>query len=56
MAILREYLIDKIPVSEVCDKHGVQADEVWSNVVDAAGSGGLFFLSVGERDTADHIG
>ena len=24
MAILREHLIDKIPVSEVCDKHGVQ--------------------------------
>ncbi len=29
--------------------------EVWSNVVDAAGSGGLFFLSVGERNTADHV-
>ena len=24
MAILREHLIDKVPVSEVCDKHGVQ--------------------------------
>ncbi len=24
MASLREHLIDKVPVSEVCDKHGVQ--------------------------------
>ncbi len=24
MVILREHLIDKVPVSEVCDKHGVQ--------------------------------
>jgi len=24
MAILREHLIDKVPVSEVCHKHGVQ--------------------------------
>ena len=24
MTILREHLIDKVPVSEVCDKHGVQ--------------------------------
>ena len=24
MAILREHLIDKVPVSEVCDKHGFQ--------------------------------
>lgn len=23
MAILREHLIDKVPVSEVCDKHGL---------------------------------
>ena len=24
MAILREHLIEKVPVSEVCEKHGVQ--------------------------------
>ena len=24
LAILREHLIEKIPISEVCDKHGVQ--------------------------------
>lgn len=24
MAILRAYLIEKVPVSEVCEKHGVQ--------------------------------
>lgn len=24
MAILREHLIEKVPVSEVCDKHGLQ--------------------------------
>lgn len=24
MAILREHLIDKVPVSEICEKHGVQ--------------------------------
>ena len=24
MAILREHLIDKVPVSEVCEKHGFQ--------------------------------
>ena len=24
MAILREHLIEKIPISEVCEKHGVQ--------------------------------
>ena len=24
MAILREHLIEKAPVSEVCEKHGVQ--------------------------------
>jgi transposase len=24
MAILREHLIEKVPISEVCDKHGVQ--------------------------------
>ena len=25
MAILREHLIDKVPVSEVCDKHELKA-------------------------------
>jgi transposase len=24
MAILREHLIDRVPISEVCDRHGVQ--------------------------------
>jgi len=24
MAILREHLIERVPISEVCDKHGVQ--------------------------------
>ena len=24
MAILREHLIDRVPISEVCDKHGLQ--------------------------------
>ena len=24
MAILREHLIDKVPISQVCDKHGIQ--------------------------------
>ncbi len=24
MAILREHLIEKVPISEVCDKHGLQ--------------------------------
>ncbi len=24
LAILREHLIDKVPISEVCDKHGLQ--------------------------------
>jgi transposase-like protein len=24
LAILREHLIEKVPISEVCDKHGVQ--------------------------------
>ena len=25
VAILREHLIEKVPVSQVCDKHGVSA-------------------------------
>ena len=24
MAILREHLIERVPISEVCDKHGLQ--------------------------------
>lgn len=24
MAILREHLVEKVPISEVCDKHGLQ--------------------------------
>jgi len=30
MAILREHLVEKVPVSEVCEKHGIQPTQFYT--------------------------
>ena len=41
MAILREHLVEKVPISEVCDRHGVQPTLLyqWSRRAGIRGGG-----------------
>jgi len=52
MAILRKHLLEKVPVSDVCDEHGLQPTVFyrWQKALFEEGT--MVFRQTGDRETA----
>jgi len=52
MAILRKHLLEKVPVSDVCDEHGVQPTVFYRWQKALFEEGAMVFRQTGDRETA----